>query len=257
LGVSAAAVAVVRRWIAKPQRNVIVQAFSALRSTQPFSLEYATEIPQVNDNGPEVDEDIKDHVAAVTEARWTEDAHQYLEQIPEGVAAKVLESLTSTQIDCLVNHRSRQQDYIGDYLAYVWEVNSTAFWNHVDVMFTSADGLLIYDSNNVQKLLNYQDMPLSTWTSLLRFFPAVYGDWIVRELDADGRSLQTNSYEGYVLEEISEVVKNQLTDSNSKGAKRAVFCAWLGQLSVDQKGSVDVFLKYVFPEGMPAWMERS
>ncbi|KWF01812.1 hypothetical protein WL80_29645 [Burkholderia ubonensis] len=255
LGVAATAITVTRRWLARPQKNVVVQVFSALQSAQPFALEYATEIPQLSNGVPEVAEDIKEHVAAVTEAHWTEEAHRYLEGLPESVAARVLESLTPTQIGSLVNHRHCQQDYIGDYLAYIWEANPNAFWSHIEATFTSEDGMLLYDSNNVHEVLTYEDMPITTWATLLHFFPNVYGKWIVRDLDSEGKGPLTNSYEGLLLEKIAEVMRFQLTKSKSKGAKQAVFRVWLGKLDGGLREKVDIFLKYLFPEGMPTWIE--
>lgn len=254
-GVGAAAITVMRRWLARPQKNVVVQAFSALQSAQPFALEYATEIPQLPNDLPEVAEGLMEHVVAVAEADWTEDAHRYLEGLTESVAAQVLESLTPAQIQRLVNHRHCQQDYIGDYLAYAWETNPNAFWSHIEATFTSEEGILIYDSNNVHEVLTYEDMPLLTWATLLHSFPSVYGDWIPIELDFESNGPEAISYQGLQFEKIAEVMRFQLTESKSKGAKQAVFCVWLGKLDVGPREKVDIFLKYLFLEGMPTWIE--
>lgn len=254
LGVSATAITVTRRWLSKPPKNVIVQAFSAIESSQPFSFEFATEIPNFIDKyTSKFPEDIKEHLEAVTSEFWTEDVHRYLESLPEPVVARVLENLSEPYVYRLVNHRYRQQDYIGDYLAYVWEVSADAFWDQIRVTFSSMQGFLVYDLDDVQEILTLEDMPLSAWATLLRYFPFIYRKVLLQEKNATGFGSHVIVDE-YQLEKITEVVRFQLTESKSKAAKQAVFCLWLSKLTAGRRKIADIFLNRLFPEGIPTWL---
>ena len=70
--------------------------------------------------------EINVHIDKIMDFDWTEDRHKYLTKLPEALAAKVLESLLPEQMQIIVNYRERQEDYIGDYLEYVWDSNERA-----------------------------------------------------------------------------------------------------------------------------------
>jgi mRNA-degrading endonuclease toxin of MazEF toxin-antitoxin module len=255
LGLTPAAITAVRRLLARPSKNVIVQAFSDFATATPFHLELSTVIPDIGAMqnaapGP----DLAAHLESIRSADWTEDAHRYLEELDEDTAAAVLDALPVEQIDQLVNFRSRQEDYIGDYLEFVWHANPQAFWRHIDLTFRSDEGMLMYDLDGVHTVLTSEDMPLSVWMTLLRFIPRVYSTLL-----KSGKALRYKQDSGSVLADFQigqlvEVISFQLLESSSKLQKQSMLRLWLSNLSTDEKATADLLLPIVFPAGLPGWL---
>jgi len=251
LGVSMTAITTTRSWLARPEKNVIVHAFSDLRSSKPFAVKFPTSFPKIDVEHPIEDPIVIDHVRNIMAEDWTEDAHKYLGKLPGEMVIKVLAALRPEQKDQLVNFRSRQNDYIGDYLEFVWRRNQSAFWSHIEQTFMSNEGMLMYDLQNVHTILASKDMPLSTWLTLLRFIPEVYGDILTRQLPNHVES----SVAAYQIETLTEVVSFQLMKSKSKVEKQASFVLWLSNLDQKQKSVVHILLLKIFPSELPAWLQ--
>lgn len=255
LGLSPTALSAVRRVLARPSNDVIVQAFSELRSASPFTLELVTEIPD-NEEAPDIhpDLDLAQHIDEIASAHWTEDAHRYLEELDEDLATAVLNSLGPEQIDQLVNYRHRQEDYIGDYLEFVWQLSQDAFWRHIEQIFMSDGGMLMYDGDEVHSVLISKDMPLPVWMKLLQSIPDVYSDPL-----KNGRPLRYKEVRGSDLaeqqiEELAEVVSYQLLQSATCSGKQAMFRLWLSELNADSRATVEILLRKAFPSGLPEWI---
>ncbi len=64
---------------------------------------------------------------------WTENLHEELKVLQPEDSKKIVESMTDSEIFQKVNARRFQEDYIADYLEYLWEISETAFWKHVNI----------------------------------------------------------------------------------------------------------------------------
>jgi NAD-dependent DNA ligase len=73
---------------------------------------------------------------------WTENLHHALEELPETDAKAIVEAMTRKEIYNKVNIRKSQQDYISDYLEYLWKISESAYWKHVIVTLDIKVGLL-------------------------------------------------------------------------------------------------------------------
>ncbi|GHV92712.1 hypothetical protein AGMMS50268_32150 [Spirochaetia bacterium] len=73
---------------------------------------------------------------------WTEDFHNDLSELPEEEAIQIIDSMTDEDIDFRVNARLHQEDYIADYLMFLWEINPDAFWKQIKATFDNNAGLL-------------------------------------------------------------------------------------------------------------------
>lgn len=255
LGLSPTALSAVRRILARPSNDVIVQAFSELRSASPFTLELVTEIPDREDAADiNADPDLARHIDEIASAHWTEDAHQYLENLDEDLATAVLNSLGPEQIAQLVIYRHRQEDYIGDYLEFVWELSPDAFWRHIEQIVMSDGGLLMYDGDEIHNVLISENMPLPVWVKLLQSIPDVYSNTL-----KNGKPLRYKQERGHDLAEhqitqLVEVVSYQILQSATCTRKQAMFRFWLSALDVDKKTIVAILLRRVFPSGLPEWI---
>jgi hypothetical protein len=76
---------------------------------------------------------------------WTEDLHKSLENMPKGEAKQIVESMNDLEINRKVNNRNKQEDYIADYLGFLWEISETAFWRHVKMTLSVKHGMLWAD----------------------------------------------------------------------------------------------------------------
>ena len=247
-GVAASALSLMRRWLATPQKDIVVQAFSDLRAARPFSLELPTAIPELEGSTPVVDPEIDKHVQIVTDARWTEDAHLYLTTLDDDTARRVMESLSEEQIHKLVNFRHFQHHYIGDYLQYVWESSEDAFWRHIEQTFTSEEGLLMHDDPAVDEILMSVAMPLGVWATLLRFTPSIYEKVLIGGSPIDQGPVD------YQVEQLAGIIAYQLLKSSDKLEKQVIFNFWLSGLDEEKRKTVNILLQQVFDSETPNWV---
>jgi hypothetical protein len=78
--------------------------------------------------------------------RWTEDLHHSLQDFHPDVARKIIDSMDDIEIFVKVNHRLHQEDYIADYLEYLWEISEEAYWRHIIISLEPQVGLLWSDN---------------------------------------------------------------------------------------------------------------
>ena len=62
---------------------------------------------------------------------WTENLHSALKELGDDNAKKIVELMSDDEIYSKVNNRTSQEDYIADYLEYLWEISKPAYWRHV------------------------------------------------------------------------------------------------------------------------------
>jgi len=89
------------------------------------------------------------------EPYWTESSHLKLQEFSDSDAKEIVESMESCEIFSKVNYRRHQQDYIADYIEYLWEISEDAYWNHVisSLNADSAIGLLWSDNmSHIEKM---------------------------------------------------------------------------------------------------------
>lgn len=73
---------------------------------------------------------------------FIEDMQRSLEEMPEDVAKQIIDSMTDREIYVRVNKRRMQEDYIADYIDFLWDISRDAFWKHVSATFNVTEGLL-------------------------------------------------------------------------------------------------------------------
>ncbi len=100
---------------------------------------------------------------------WTENLHHELENLQPVDAIKFVESMNNSEIYQKVNVRKFQQDYIADYLEYLWEISETAFWRHVIITLDLREGFLWSDNMfHFEKMCNVK-IPKDVLTAVLDF----------------------------------------------------------------------------------------
>lgn len=88
---------------------------------------------------------------------WTEDLHHSLEELSPEDAKIIVESMSDTEIYRKVNNRQFQEDYIADYLEYLWGISETAYWKHVKSTLNLKHGILWGDHmSHFEKMCKYE-----------------------------------------------------------------------------------------------------
>jgi hypothetical protein len=89
------------------------------------------------------------------EPGWTEELHQALIELGPSNAKKIVDSMTFDEIYSKVNLRNRQQDYIAEYLDFLWEISESAYWKHLIITLDLKIGFLWADDMlHFEKLCN-------------------------------------------------------------------------------------------------------
>lgn len=142
IGLGAQLIVALRKWLNVPERSIIVQTFSAMQSqVRRAPLRTSLAFPSTTGTEEEnVDDETREALAQFRSEDWTEDRHKYLMSLPPDLARKLLKSLTSDDLNDTVNRRRFQEDYIGDYLEDVFDIDRDAFWEHVGKTFGSGEG---------------------------------------------------------------------------------------------------------------------
>ena len=100
---------------------------------------------------------------------WTENLHHALEELQTEDAKKIVESMTDREIYQKVNIRRHQEDYIADYLEYLWEISETAYWRHLKSTLDVTVGILWgADMPHFRKLCTCE-IPDDVWQAVLEF----------------------------------------------------------------------------------------
>ena len=100
---------------------------------------------------------------------WTENLHSALENLPDEDSKKIVESMTESEIDEKVNARRHQQDYIADYLIYLWGISKIAFWRHVKKTLSIDDGILWSDNMEYMEIMCKNKIPFDVLKAAIDF----------------------------------------------------------------------------------------
>lgn len=88
------------------------------------------------------DDEILKKKDELMEEPWTENLHQSLQDFHPDVAQKIVDSMDDDEIYVKVNYRRTQEDYIANYLAFLWDISKEAFWKHIVISLDPEIGIL-------------------------------------------------------------------------------------------------------------------
>ncbi len=113
--------------------------------------------------------ELKDKKKELMQLDWTENVHHSLEKMDDSDVKEIVESMTEEEICSKVNNRKFQEDYIGDYIQYLWHISKPAYWKHVIATINSDIGLLWGgDMDHFQKMCN-MEIPDEILDAVLKF----------------------------------------------------------------------------------------
>jgi hypothetical protein len=100
---------------------------------------------------------------------WTEELHLGLQEIDEEDARAIVESMDDDDINYKVNARRYQEDYIADYLEFLWEISEISFWKHVKATFDENVGLLWSDNMFYFEMLCHERIPSDVLSKIISY----------------------------------------------------------------------------------------
>lgn len=131
-----------------------------------------------------------------------EEIHKILKGLSTTESKIIVESFTNGKTYANVSLRHFQEDYIADYLEYLWEISEESFWKHVKSIPSFTKGLL-WSSNMfyIERMINCP-IPDNVWKMVLKF------------------ALHRNENQQQDLNAIGCVIKSQ---ANRFGRKKEIF----------------------------------
>lgn len=232
----------IRKWSKKPERNVIIQAFRTLEQSAKtaqtydvFDMEY--QLSNYFRGVSSVGEIYSKFMAF----SWTEDRHKFLESLSSEVAKALLAQLSSEDLDTIVNVRHFQEDYIGDYLAHLSELDETIYWAHLGKTFESSEGLLVYDDDVHIVSMEMKEMPLETWRQLLSSLFRVYAT-----------EMRTRAYD-FPLERFPNIIRFQTEQTQNSSDKRAALISLASNLPSSDQVALTHLVAHAFDGVAPGW----
>ncbi|MDP2235688.1 MAG: hypothetical protein Q8J88_04560 [Bacteroidales bacterium] len=100
---------------------------------------------------------------------WTENLHHALEELQPEDAKKIIESMTDNEIYSKVNNRRFQEDYIADYLEFLWDISESSFWKHVKTTLDVNQNLLWSDNMFHFKMLCSENIPDDIMAAIIKY----------------------------------------------------------------------------------------
>jgi len=100
---------------------------------------------------------------------WTENLHHELQELPSQEAKWIVENMTTSEIASKVNNRRFQEDYIADYLEYLWTISPTAYWKHIIASLSPEIGALWSDNMAHFERMCHVKLPINVLYTVLSF----------------------------------------------------------------------------------------
>lgn len=113
--------------------------------------------------------DLKKIKVEIDAERSIEEIHRTLRGLDASESRQIVESFTNGKTYANVSMRNFQEDYIADYLEYLWDISEVSFWKHVKSIPSFTKGLL-WSSNMfyLQKMID-NPLPDHVWKMVLKF----------------------------------------------------------------------------------------
>lgn len=235
----------VRKLVRKPSASVIVHAFKALEGSAPVKLRSISEMENHLSSYRAVPTALKDVYEKFVSFHWTEERHHFLESLPIEVAKALLTLLTPGDLDAIVNTRRFQEDYIGDYLAFISEIDKAVYWEHLAKTFESPEGLLVYDDDAHIESMEQEAMPAKAWALLLGSLFECYA-----------KQMRARDYH-FPLERFPQIVRFQTECASDFVVKREMLIQFASSLHKRDRASFTHFMKLSYSDGLPTWFSPS
>lgn len=152
-------------------------------------------------------EDLKKIKKELMKPDFTENLHHALEDLEQEDAKKIVESMTRSEIYSKVNNRRFQEDYIADYLEFLWEISESAYWKHIIITLDASVGTLWSDNmSHFEKMCSLK-VPDDVFNAVLNF-AFKYNKKFREDLDAIGCVLKAQIDKFGRMNEIKKYIQS-------------------------------------------------
>lgn len=152
---------------------------------------------------------------------YTEDLHHELIDMNPNDARKIVESMTNKEIYSKVNNRRFQEDYISDYIDYLWNISKSAYWKHITISLDPEVGVLWGDDMKYfEKMCNIR-IPIEVLNTILNF-AMQYKKSDKQDLEAIGCVIKAQLDKFGRIDEIKSYISNLPIDEQEL-AKEKIF----------------------------------
>ena len=114
-----------------------------------------------------MDEELKKTKERLMKPDFTESLHHELIEMPPQKANQVIDAMTDREVEAKVNNRRFQEDYIMDYLMFLWSINKPAFWRQLKATFRPGLEVLWGDDMLHFEVMCTNKIPKDVFNSIL------------------------------------------------------------------------------------------
>jgi hypothetical protein len=154
---------------------------------------------------PMVSKELKEMKEELMKPDWTENLQHALEELEPEDARKIVESMSRAEIYSKVNNRQFQEDYIADYLEYLWEISEPAYWKHIIISLNVKVGTLWSDNMAHFEKMCTKKIPDDVFKAVLSF-AINYNGTFKEDLDAIGCVLKAQIDKFGRIKEIKQYI---------------------------------------------------
>ena len=164
---------------------------------------------------------------------WVEERHDFLKALPLKEQKELVDSLSPDDIDENVNWRRFQEQYICDYIDYLWEISKGSFWKHIATSLKNPEGLIPGENDFTITIIKTERMPKYVFRQLLK---------------ALERLVQNSSglIDSYFCEMHAEIVCSKLSNPREFERLKTIVLDWFDNLAIKERELIlDLFSKFV------------
>ena len=161
---------------------------------------------------------------------WVEDRHKYLESLPIEDETKLVDSFSANEIDMNVNYRRFQEQYICDYIDYLWQVSKRAFWKHIAVSLKDEEGLIPSESDFTVNIMETERMPKYVFKPLVKALERLV-------------SKHKDPINDYFCELHAEIICCKLSDKTEQGRLKPIALDWFDNLGTKERRIIHSLFK--------------
>lgn len=165
---------------------------------------------------------------------WVEERHHVLESMSPKDAKSLVDSLNQYEIEANVNYRRFQEDYIADFLEYLWAISKKTFWKHIETALKHPHGLIFSDNPTYIEVIKEQKMPKYVFKRLLITIRSM----LTKNVD----ELNILNLE---LELLIDIVNSKLCTHNEAIRLKPLYIEWFNTLNSRQQKVVTELIKKV------------
>lgn len=151
--------------------------------------------------------------------RSIETIHHKIMDLPREEAVELVDLFTNNRVFRNVNVRGQQEDYIAEYLYYLWKISPASFWRHIKSLLNPARDLLWGSDMDYMVIMARNRMPDDVWKKVIEF--ATQSNIWEQDKDAMASLLQAQCKRFNRREELDKII-NSYPKTRKQAAKERI-----------------------------------